>query len=86
MAWKTFGKTKAQKSTKQLFKEMQKLEKAEKDATERSLIEARIAEIKHAKRNAILGKLKSVASSTYSGAYKAATSPQAKALSRKRIK
>lgn len=78
MAWKVFGKSKNQKSTKQLYEEMERLEKQEKEAQERALIEARIAEIKHKKRNAIINTLKSVGSTASSSAYKMATSKKTK--------
>lgn len=61
---------------------MKKLEEKHKDEQERYLIESRISELKHAKRTALLGKTKSFFSNLEKGAYKVATSKQAKKLSK----
>jgi hypothetical protein len=53
--WHSFGAKK--KSTKQLYEEMKRLEKKDKDETEKKLIQQRVDELKHKKRNERLSKI-----------------------------
>ena len=57
--WHRFGSSKP-KSLREQYKELQRLEKKEKEAEEKAVIQARIYEIKHKKRIALMNKLSSV--------------------------
>ena len=81
--WLRFGSHTMKKSTKELYAEMQRLEKAEKDAAERALIEKRVYEIKHAKRISFLNAARRFGSSAATATQRVAQSKQAKKLYKK---
>lgn len=72
--WLKIGSSKPKKSTKELYAEIERLERKEKDATERALIEKKLSELRHHRRNEILGKIRGRALKIGKSGYKFATS------------